>query len=225
MSNVASHKQTTHHPVELTKTQQPCLAAQLERSPNFSSFPIQPPLLLLLLLRGCVSPGILRLCFCTKASHCASLFLFFTFPHSLFIMRVLAGATILSLAASCVASSGYLKLDLHRRATSKSRLARRQDVDAVLTQNQGLEYLVNITVGTPAQKLAVTLDTGSSDLWIPASSASLCQKGQCDFGSFDPSSSSTYQVVEEDGFNIVSSPAALFALFVITTNLLFIRPM
>lgn len=143
------------------------------------------------------------------------------FPYPSFNMRVLAGATILSLTASCVASSGYLKLDVHRRAVSRNRLVRRQDVDAVLTQNNGLEYLVNITVGTPAQKLAVTLDTGSSDLWIPDSSASLCQKGQCDFGSFDPSSSSTYQVVEQGGFNIVSTSAAIFAHI---TDLPFPRP-
>lgn len=121
-------------------------------------------------------------------------------------MRLLTGAAVATLATSCVASPGYLKLDLHRRALSDNRLVRRQNsdgsVDAVLTQNQGLEYLVNITVGTPPQKLAVTLDTGSSDLWIPAASAPLCLKGQCDFGSFDPSSSSTYQIVQQGGFNI-----------------------
>ena len=119
-------------------------------------------------------------------------------------MRFLTGATTLALASSCVASSGYLKLDLHRRAPV-SRLARRQtsgSVDAVLNNNDGLEYLVNITVGTPAQKLSVTLDTGSSDLWIPASSAPLCKKGSCDFGSFNAGSSSTYKLVQKGGFNI-----------------------
>jgi hypothetical protein len=113
-----------------------------------------------------------------------------------------------ALAGSCIASPGYLKFDLHKRAPLVNRLVRRQNsdgsFDAVLTQNQGVEYLVNITVGTPPQSLAVTLDTGSSDLWIPAVSAPLCQKDQCDFGSFDPSSSSTYQIVDQGGFNIVS---------------------
>lgn len=121
-------------------------------------------------------------------------------------MHLLTGATVITLASSCVASSGFLKLDLDRRAAPVSKLARRQNsdgsVDAVLSQNQRAEYLVNITVGTPPQKLSVTLDTGSSDLWIPAASAPLCKKGSCDFGSFDPSSSSSYQIVEQDGFNI-----------------------
>ncbi|EXJ53897.1 hypothetical protein A1O7_09233 [Cladophialophora yegresii CBS 114405] len=121
-------------------------------------------------------------------------------------MNFLAGAMIAALVGSCIASPGYLKLDLHKQAPLANRLVRRQSsagsFDAVLTPNQGLEYLVNLTVGTPPQGLAVTLDTGSSDLWIPAASAPFCKKGQCDFGSFDPSSSSTYQVVEQAGFNI-----------------------
>ncbi|KIW99147.1 uncharacterized protein Z519_00810 [Cladophialophora bantiana CBS 173.52] len=122
-------------------------------------------------------------------------------------MRLLAGVTIVALATSCVASPGYLKLDLQRRSPYEGRLIRRQNpdgsVDTVLTQNTNkLEYLVNITVGTPPQDLGVTLDTGSSDLWIPASSAELCKQGQCDLGDFDPSASSTYKVIEQGGFNI-----------------------
>ena len=36
------------------------------------------------------------------------------------------------------------------------------------------EYLANITVGTPAQPLQVFIDTGSSDVWVPSSKASIC---------------------------------------------------
>ncbi|KIW80240.1 hypothetical protein Z517_06855 [Fonsecaea pedrosoi CBS 271.37] len=122
-------------------------------------------------------------------------------------MYLLAGTAIAALATSCAASPGYLKLGLQRRAPPEGRLIRRQDsggsVDALVTQNTNkAEYLVNITVGTPPQDLSVTLDTGSSDLWIPASSAKLCQQGKCDLGAFDPSKSSTYNVIEEGGFNI-----------------------
>ncbi|EXJ91285.1 hypothetical protein A1O1_04395 [Capronia coronata CBS 617.96] len=122
-------------------------------------------------------------------------------------MHLLAGAAIAAFTSTCLASPGYLKLDVERRAPLDRRLVRRQNsdgsFDAPVTQNTNkLEYLVNITVGTPAQRLAVTLDTGSSDLWVPAASAPLCRKGGCDAGTFDPSASSTYNVIDEGGFNI-----------------------
>ena len=46
----------------------------------------------------------------------------------------------------------------------------------------------------------MTLDTGSSDLWVPATSS--CGQTQCDLGSFDASKSETYLLVDEGGFNI-----------------------
>jgi hypothetical protein len=121
---------------------------------------------------------------------------------------VTIGAVLASLAPICLASPGYLKLDVVRRSPYPSPLIRRDSpddtVDALLTQNTNkLEYLINITVGTPPQNLAVTLDTGSSDLWIPAASSAMCKKGKCDDGTFSPSQSSSYAVIEQGGFNIV----------------------
>lgn len=57
---------------------------------------------------------------------------------------------------------------------------------------------VNVTVGTPPQKLALQLDTGSSDMWILSNTAQTCQQGLCTNGVFDPTKSSTYQVVATD---------------------------
>lgn len=66
-------------------------------------------------------------------------------------------------------------------------------------------YFANISVGTPAQDLQVQIDTGSSDVWVPSSTASICEnekEGGCAGGSFDSTKSSTFVDVEKNGFNI-----------------------
>lgn len=89
----------------------------------------------------------------------------------------------------------------------------------MLTQNDNkLEYLINITVGTPPQPMAVTLDTGSSDLWIPAVSSQPCEQHQCNDGSFNPSTSSTYNVIEQGGFNITYAGECQFHISLPTSG-------
>lgn len=116
----------------------------------------------------------------------------------------------ISCATTCVASAGYLALDFQKRSPSETRLVRRQDQGnesfvAELVQNSNkIEYLINITLGTPPQALGVTLDTGSSDLWIPATTNENCVRNECDGGSYESGDSSTYQLIEEGTFNIVS---------------------
>lgn len=59
-----------------------------------------------------------------------------------------------------------------------------------------------MTVGTPGQLLTVQVDTGSSDLFVTASNASFCSGPVgCAGGTFDPSRSSTYQVLVPGGYN------------------------
>jgi hypothetical protein len=56
-------------------------------------------------------------------------------------------------------------------------------------------YWINITMGTPGQKQALQLDTGSAQLLVPATGSSLCSSSliPCSvLGSFDSSQSSTF---------------------------------
>ncbi|KAK4193264.1 mitochondrial elongation factor g 1-like protein [Podospora australis] len=53
-------------------------------------------------------------------------------------------------------------------------------------------YFATCRLGTPSQDLSLQLDTGSSDIWVPDSSAKV----------FNPSRSSTFDVVGQDEFDI-----------------------
>lgn len=60
--------------------------------------------------------------------------------------------------------------------------------------------LMTVTVGTPPQLQTVILDTGSSDLYFDASTASTCENPPsatqaCEGGTYDLSKSSTYNEV------------------------------
>jgi hypothetical protein len=39
-------------------------------------------------------------------------------------------------------------------------------------------YYANITAGTPGQLLALQIDTGSSDVWLPSADAELCNSNE-----------------------------------------------
>ncbi|KAK4231160.1 mitochondrial elongation factor g 1-like protein [Podospora fimiseda] len=66
-------------------------------------------------------------------------------------------------------------------------------------------YFATCRLGTPAQNLVLQLDTGSSDIWVPDSNAKVCTASGtegCALGSFDPSRSSTFEVVGDNEFDI-----------------------
>ncbi|KAF2102958.1 acid protease, partial [Rhizodiscina lignyota] len=77
-------------------------------------------------------------------------------------------------------------------------------VQATLDNAQSnLLYLVNVTVGTPTQNFALQLDTGSSDIWIPAADSDVCQESnRCSNGAFDPNSSSSFGELAQGAFDI-----------------------
>ncbi|EGD96316.1 aspartyl protease [Trichophyton tonsurans CBS 112818] len=74
-----------------------------------------------------------------------------------------------------------------------------QDLD-----NQKNLYFCNLTLGTPPQTIRAHIDTGSSDLWVNTADSRFCssRRSPCSQGgTYDSSSSSTYQLVNND-FNI-----------------------
>lgn len=70
-------------------------------------------------------------------------------------------------------------------------------------------YFVQVQVGNPQQNLTMLLDTGSSDAWVLGHDSDLCSDrnlqdlyGMPCVDSFNPSKSSTSEMITPDGFNI-----------------------
>ncbi|KAI8052662.1 aspartic peptidase domain-containing protein [Thamnidium elegans] len=65
---------------------------------------------------------------------------------------------------------------------------------APLFNDQGSQYLINVDIGSPAQTFAVTLDTGSADLWVPSTN---CPASNCPFSRFNTQQSSTFNTLSK----------------------------
>ncbi|KAI1716881.1 eukaryotic aspartyl protease domain-containing protein [Ditylenchus destructor] len=73
----------------------------------------------------------------------------------------------------------FRELQEFRRMYHKyNKGANRATVSQRVNDYDDLEYVGNITLGTPEQNFAVVLDTGSSNLWVPDSSCS--KDSECD---------------------------------------------
>src|ERR1700743_3582555 len=107
-----------------------------------------------------------------------------------------------------IVAANVVRLDFERREVLDDQqpdvLRRSTDTESVYNSEGSLLYLINVTVGTPPQKLQLQLDTGSSDIWIPwVRSLQCAQQFLCtDDGSYDETKSSTYTLVQSSTFSI-----------------------
>ncbi|RYP48888.1 hypothetical protein DL768_005312 [Monosporascus sp. mg162] len=67
-------------------------------------------------------------------------------------------------------------------------------------------YFATCKVGTPGQDVTLQLDTGSSDIWVPASSSGICMKSSssrgCVLGSYSARDSSSFEDAGKGDFSI-----------------------
>jgi len=126
-----------------------------------------------------------------------------------------AGSSALLAVASGAAAQTVVEFNLHRgipgiHLGSLPHIGRRSTYTQQLANNiTGGGYYCEVAVGSPPQNVTMVLDTGSSDAWVLSPKADLCTNPrlQDEFqdscgDTFDHTKSSTYELVETDGFSI-----------------------
>ncbi|KAL4794113.1 aspartic peptidase domain-containing protein [Aspergillus venezuelensis] len=131
---------------------------------------------------------------------------------SLAALAVVPGLASLSLHQSD--SPHVLQLGLKRNRHNdpinrdRRRLKRQSgtvDVELVGDSHGGDIYSTNLTLGNPPQRVEVSVDTGSSDLWVLSTNNRVCnaQGARCDsLGTYDATASDSAEALD-DQFSIV----------------------
>lgn len=100
---------------------------------------------------------------------------------------LLTASCLLSLVSAHDASGTFSLKIVKNRQVERAQLAKRGTLQTTLANYAQIGlYAANATVGTPPQSFSFQVDTGSSDVWVPSSSASICKdttNGGCPFGS------------------------------------------
>lgn len=90
-------------------------------------------------------------------------------------------------------SSGILSLDfdvVRDNTTDPVEVVKRDNPYTRSLYNRHGYYVTYLYLGTSQQKVAVSIDSGSSDLWV-VDSGSGCAHNSCQYGTYDPSKSTT----------------------------------
>ncbi|KAG0646765.1 putative aspartic-type endopeptidase opsB [Hyphodiscus hymeniophilus] len=130
-------------------------------------------------------------------------------------MKSSTASAILSVAAMSSQSLAAFTMDIAKAPPGIPKLLRRNlsprasVTESLVNNATGGSYMATVKVGTPGQQQILAIDTGSSDVWVLDVSADACTdvtiQSQAEDGcdsTFDPSKSSTFKDVLQDGFYI-----------------------
>ncbi|KAI8632993.1 acid protease [Xylariaceae sp. FL1651] len=121
-----------------------------------------------------------------------------------------ASLSLLAAIATSTVAQRVVPLSFSRQGPRQNTVTRRAATYSEELNNNltGGGYYADVALGTPPQSVTLILDTGSSDVWVLDTDADLCQSralqnyyGDC-LATYDPSKSSTYSLVDQDGFSI-----------------------
>ncbi|CAK7232572.1 hypothetical protein SBRCBS47491_008316 [Sporothrix bragantina] len=133
-------------------------------------------------------------------------------------MRSTSVISSLALFSAAATAANVVEISLNRLRTEhpgfypgklRSRATTDTYVEQLVNNVTGGGYYATVQVGTPGQTQVLVIDTGSSDVWVVASDANLCtskflqsQYGDTCSDTYNANKSSTYELVDSDGFDI-----------------------
>jgi hypothetical protein len=87
-------------------------------------------------------------------------------------------SAILSIAALSSTALAAVTMNIARSSGPRLKpriLSKRATItESLINNNTGGDYIAQVSVGTPPQNINLAIDTGSSDVWVIASTADLC---------------------------------------------------
>jgi hypothetical protein len=87
-------------------------------------------------------------------------------------------SAVLSIAALSSTALAAVTMNIARSSEPRLKprtLSKRATItESLINNNTGGDYIAQVSVGTPPQNINLAIDTGSSDVWVIATTADLC---------------------------------------------------